>query len=186
MNKKVLLMGVVSLTLMFILGGTSTSLASTPVLSPPSGTLPSVNYWVSSTVHYSVTNSEWNSLFKDVYDNSSYVSYNWSSNLTQYLIIFDLSYQGLNPYGLQFILALSTIGFPSIGNMSKAFNMTKNKQSQISGYNNIQALNAGAYPGYSWSVPIVKNTNKIYEEYGTLIAIVASIFILYFIFNRKK
>ncbi|MCL4332108.1 MAG: hypothetical protein M1148_02830 [Candidatus Thermoplasmatota archaeon] len=171
---------------MFLLTIAPTSFADTPPLHPPSGNLPSVTYYVSSTEHFTVTPTEWQSLFKGVYDNSSFVSYNWTSNLTQYLILFDLSYTGLNPYGLQFVTALSWIGFPSMKNMTMAFNMTKNYKSQISGYTNIQALDAGAYPGFSWSVPINKNPNKIYLDLGVIGAIIASVIVLYFVFNRKK
>ncbi len=166
----------------------SVSAAATPTLSPPPSTLPGITYYIenSNGVHYTVVDSEWKSFFKDVIDNSSYVSYNWSSNLTQYLIVYDLSYKGMNQYGQALITALTTIGFPSIANMSKAFNITQNKSSQISGYSNIQALDAGAFPGFSWSVPIKNNSSMDNIYFGILGAIVASIVVLYYVFNRKK
>lgn len=185
--KKSACMLIIAPLIVLILMGSSLSSASIPTLSPPPSTLPGFTYYIegSQGVHYTITDLEWKELFKDIIDNSSYVSFNWSTNLTQYLIIFDLSYTGLNPYGMQFVLALSTIGFDSVANMSKAFNMTRNEPSQISGYTNIQALNSGAYPGFSWSVPIKKaNNNDLY--YGILIGIAASIVVLYFVFNRKK
>ena len=180
--------GLISAILVVLIVSTwgSVSEASIPPLQPPTGSLPAITYYTNASSHYTITQSEWQSLFTNVYDNSSYVSYNWSKNVTQYLIIFDLSYTGLNPYGLQFVEALSTVGFPSVGNMTKAFNLTKNENSQINGFTNIQALDAQAYPGFSWSVPKGVSTTVQYEEWGALFVIVASIFALYFIFNRKK
>lgn len=165
------------------------STAATPTLSPPPATLPAVVYYTNTVtgVHYTVTTPEWNSFISKVIDNKTYVSYNWTLNVTQPLILFDLAYIGLNPYGMQFIQALAKVGgFPSIQNMSAAFNMTKNMPSQISGYTNIQALDAGAYPGFTWSVPIVHSSAIEYEEIGAIGAIVAVMFVLYFAFNRKK
>ncbi|MGC8608407.1 MAG: hypothetical protein ACP5UV_00880, partial [Thermoplasmata archaeon] len=120
-----------------------------------------------------------------VIDNRSYVKYNWTNVDTQDLIVFDLSYTGLNPFGMELITALSGIGFPSVTNMTKAFLQIENKPSKIPGYSNIQALNAGAYPGFSFSKP---KTNNLLEYYGIggMVALFASIFVLYYIFNRKK
>ncbi|MCL5731212.1 MAG: hypothetical protein M1605_03735 [Candidatus Thermoplasmatota archaeon] len=185
--KKSVYMLIITPLIALIFIGSSFSSAGIPTLSPPPSTLPGFTYYIqgSQGVHYTITDVQWKELFTDVFDNSTYVSYNWSTNVTQYLIVFDLSYTGLNPYGMQFVLALSQIGFDSVANMSKAFNMTKNDQSQISGYTNIQALDAGAYPGFSWSVPIKKaSNNDLY--YGVLIAIAASVVVLYYVFNRKK
>lgn len=159
--------------------------ASTPTLSPPSGALPSVTYYTSSN-HYTITDTQWRSFFTAVYDNTTYVSYNWANNTTQFLILFDLGYQGLNPYGLQIILGLSAIGFPSVQNFTQAFNNTKNMKSQVSGYSDIAALNAGAYPGFSWSKPKIKPVSTDYMEAGVIAAIVAASFVLYFVFNRKR
>lgn len=159
--------------------------ASTPTLSPPSGSLPSVTYYTANT-HYTIADSQWRSFFVAVYDNNSYISYNWANNTTQFLILFDLGYNGVNPYGMQIVNALAGIGFPSVKNFTIAFNQTKHLTSQVSGYSNIAALNAGAYPGFSWSVPKIKSQSTVYLETGIIIAIFASIFVLYFIFNRKK
>lgn len=159
--------------------------ASTPTLSAPSGSLPSITYYTAKT-HFTISDSQWRSFFVSVYDNKSYVSYNWANNTTQFLILFDLGYKSVNPYGLQVLNALAGIGFPSIKNFTIAFNLTKHLSSQVSGYSNIAALNAGAYPGFSWSVPKIKSTTTTYLETGIIVAIFASTFVLYFIFNRKK
>ncbi len=159
--------------------------ASTPTLSPPPAALPSITYYTAST-HYTVTDKQWRSFFTSVYDNKSYVSYNWANNTTQFLILFGLGYKGLNPYGLQIVKALSKIGFPSVQNFTLAFNRTKSMQSEVSGYSNIAALNAGAYPGFTWSKPKIKPLSTVYLEVGVILAILASAFVLYFVFNRKK
>ena len=107
------------------------AMGSTPVLNPPPSSLPSVTYYINGTEnHYTISTTEWNSFFADIIDNSTYVTYNWSANSTQDLIVFDLSYTGLNPYGLDVITALSSIGFPSVQNFTIAFKMTENQQSQ--------------------------------------------------------
>ncbi|WP_297216222.1 hypothetical protein [Thermoplasma sp.] len=160
------------------------SLASSPSLPLPPASLPSITYYYGST-HYSITQAEWNSFFADVIDNKSYVSYNWINVSTQDLIVFDLSYTGLNPYGLELVVALSGIGFPSVQNMTKAFKSIENKPSQIPGYTNIQALDAGAYPGFSFSKPVVNHTGE-YIGIGIIIVLFASIFVLYYVFNRRK
>ena len=58
--------------------------------------------------------------------------------------------------------------------------------SKVSGYTNIQALDAGAYPGFSWSKPVDKPGILEEEYYIVLIAIVASVFVMYFVFNRRS
>ena len=161
------------------------SVASTPSLSAPPATLPAITYYTNST-HYTITTNQWNSFIFDVIDNKSFVKYNWSQNATQQLILFDLSYSGLNPFGSELVVALSSIGFPDVHNMTKAFFAVENESSQISGYTNIQALNAGAYPGFSWSQPKVHSPIETYYEVGSILAIVAATFVLYFVFNRKK
>jgi len=81
---------------------------------------------------------------------------------------------------------MEKIGGASVKNLTIAFNKTKGMASQVSGYSNIGALDAGAYPGFSWSVPKIKPGGVTETDYGILVAIVASIFVLYFVFNRKK
>lgn len=159
--------------------------ASTPTLSAPPSSLPSVTYYTSTT-HYTITTTEWASFMGKVIDNKNIVSYNWSANATQDLIVFDLSYKGLNSYGLQLVNALSGIGYPSVANFTKAFWSVANKTSSVSGHTNIQALNAGAYPAFSWSTPKVHTATQNYYYTGIVIAIIAAVFVLYFVFNRKK
>ncbi len=161
------------------------SVASLPPLPAEPTSLPVINYMYDGEVH-NVTSSLWNSFITNVYNNNSYVRYNWSGNATEDLILFDLSYKALNPYGLQVITELGTIGAPSIGNLTLAFNGTRSMTSCVPGYSNIEALNSGAYPGFSWSVPHVKKplTQEIYT--GIIIGLAVSILVLYFVFNRRR
>lgn len=165
--------------------------ATTPTLSLPPATLPSYTYYVNGTSeHYTITSPDWGTLFSSVFNNKSMVSYNWSQNTTEDLIIFDLSYSGPNYFGSQFITALSTIGGPSSQNFTKAFKIVENHNSLVkSGGNtltNLQALNAGAFPGFDWSHPRVKSLSAEYRDAGIVVAIIVATFVLYFYFNRKR
>lgn len=181
-----LISAVTVLTLLLAVGILPTAVsASTPQLNPPPSSLPAVTYYTSST-HYTITTTEWSSFFTGVIDNRSIVSYNWSANATQDLIVFDLSYSGLNSYGLALVSALSNTGFPSVENFTKAFWAVANETSAVSGHSNLQALNSGAYPAYSWSTPKVHTAAQNYYYAGIVMAIVAAVFVLYFVFNRKK
>jgi hypothetical protein len=164
--------------------------AATPPLPLPPSSLPTMTYYTTNGTSYSVNTTLWSELFFDVIDNSSYVSFNWSANSTQYLIVFDLSYTGLNVYGLQFISALSSIGAPTIPHYEKAFNTTKNLLSQAKNngkpVTNIVALDHGAFPGFSWSTVDIKSNLTEYRNIGIIVAILVAMVVLYFYFNRKK
>ena len=167
------------------------SAASGPTLNPAPFNLPSVTYYINGgSSHYTITDSEWLNFFNDIIDNKTYVTYNWSQNATQDLIVFDLSYSGLNPYGMQLVYALSQIGFPDVHNFTLAFNKTASQESFVTGnggkLTNLEALNAGAYPGFSWSTPKVHGIATEYRNIGIIAAIIAAMFILYFYFNRRK
>lgn len=167
------------------------SLGSTPVLNPPPASLPSPTYYVNGTsTHYTITTTEWDSFFSDIIDNKSFVSYNWSANTTQDLIVFDLSYTGMNPYGMEIVYALSTIGFPSVQNFTKAFWMVANKTSMVTSggthLTNLKALDSGAFPGFTWSKPRVTGILTEYRDAAIILAIFAGMFVMYFYFNRKR
>ncbi|MCL4337338.1 MAG: hypothetical protein M1129_03405 [Candidatus Thermoplasmatota archaeon] len=190
--KKIEVLAALALFSVFLIAiAPASSAAQTPTLSPPPVTLPSVTYYINGTEnHYTLSNPQWQLLFSDVINNKSMVSYNWSQNLTEDLIVFDLSYTGLNPYGMTLISQLSFIGSPTVQNFSKAFNNTKNDPSLVksggSTLSNIQALNAGAYPGFNWSQIKVNPVSTDYRDAGIIGAIIAATFVLYFYFNRKR
>ena len=160
--------------------------ASTPNISPPPASLP-VQLYYTNTTHYTINAYDWNQIISTVLDNTSLVSYPWANNLTQALVFFDITYTGMNPFGLEFIVALSKEGgSPTTQNATIAFNSIENMPSKVSGYTNIQALDAGAYPGFSWSKPVDKPGILEEEYFIVLIAIVASVFVMYFVFNRRS
>ncbi|MGP6294306.1 hypothetical protein [Caldiplasma sukawensis] len=153
----------------------------------PPATLPTIKYYYGqSQSEVQITTTDWNNIFKNVFDNSSIISYNFSSNATQDLIIFDVSYTTLNPYGMEYVLALSQVGGLSVQNETKAFWLTANQSSQIKGMTNWQALNAGAYPGFSWSKPKVIPQSLTDEYIVIMLILIASIFVAYFILNRRR
>ncbi len=159
--------------------------SASPVTLPTAPTsLPTISYNYNGT-NESISNSNWTAFFSSVIDNTHYVKYSFNTS-TQCLIVYDLTYTGMNPYGLQFINALSGIGTPTLKNMTLAFNETKNMSSQVKGYTDIEALNAGAYPGFSFSKPVVKPLSTQYLYVGIFVAIIAGMIALYYVFNRKK
>ncbi|EQD38050.1 conserved hypothetical protein, secreted [mine drainage metagenome] len=70
--------------------------ASSPPLGAQPSTLPAIPYLYDGTA-YNITSSNWTTYFDDIYNNRAIVTFNWSGNATDDLIIFDLSYTGLNP-----------------------------------------------------------------------------------------
>lgn len=169
----------------------ASSAASTPTLSLPPATLPAVTYYINGTSdHYTISDPQWQLLFSGVINNRTIVSYNWSQNSTEDLIVFDLSYTGLNPFGVELISALSYIGSPTIANFTLALHKVGGSNSLVQSggktLTNMQALNAGAYPGFSWSQVKVKPLSAEYRDAGIVIAIILATFVLYFVFNRKR
>ncbi|MHB1507396.1 MAG: hypothetical protein ACYCUZ_05005 [Cuniculiplasma sp.] len=153
----------------------------------PPQSLPSVTYYYGNQGgHQTITTPEWNSILKNVFDNKTIISYDFANNTTQALILFDITYTYMNPYGNEYVAALGQIGPLNTANEQKAFWMTANKSSQVSGYSNWGALNVGAYPGFSWSKPQILPSYLTEEYFAIFGAVVASIFVLYFVFNRRK
>ena len=165
--------------------------AQTPPLSAPPATLPSYTYYINGTsTHYTITTPEWNAFLNSVINNQTIVSYNWSQNATEALILFDISYLNPNPFGMELVKALSYIGSPTVENFTKAFKSIENANSLVKSggtyMTNIQALNSGAYPGFSWSEPRVKTLSAEYWDTAIIVGIIAATFVLYFYFNRKR
>jgi hypothetical protein len=156
-------------------------------VSQPPTVLPSYLYYYGAhNQSCNITSTDWTDIFATVFDDRGIINYNFSSNSTQYLIVFDVSYKGLNPYGIEYVDALSQIGNLSKANEMKAFWETANKTSLVKGYTNWQALKAGAFPGFSWSTPKILPSNVTNEYVGIMVALIISVFVLYFVFNRRK
>ncbi|NPA75069.1 MAG: hypothetical protein GXO25_03175 [Euryarchaeota archaeon] len=117
--------------------------------------------------------------------------YNWADKI-KYLF-FDQSLKGLNPYGLAFVRAMEKHPYSEFENnfyrlIGQALAETNDTDSDGDGYTNQAELEAGTYPGNPNSYP-KSNEEQFWEEYQgyiVLISIIASIFVLYFVFNREK
>ncbi len=117
--------------------------------------------------------------------------YNWVKKI-KYLF-FDYSLKGLNPYGLDFIRAMEEKPYSEFENnftklIGDALTLTADLDSDGDGYNNIEELNAGTYPGDPNDYPGKHPSNMIEENLGYIILgiLLASVFVLYFIFGREK
>ncbi len=117
--------------------------------------------------------------------------YNWASKI-KYLF-FDSTLKGLNPYGVDFVRAIEKHTYAEYENnfyrvVGDALAATNSTDSDGDGYTNQQELEAGTYPGNPDSYP-KSHEQQFWEEYQgwiVLISIIASIFVLYFVFNREK
>ena len=75
-----------------------------------------------------------------------------------------------------------------MGLVSYALNVTADLDSDGDGYTNIEELNAGTYPGDPNDYPGKNATNPIEENLGYILLgiLLASVFVLYFIFGKEK
>ena len=194
MKKVQILVSIAILSMLLISSGVSSAATTAPSTLPsPPSSLPSFTYYVNDTSsHYTISSSDWSLFFLDVLDNTSIVSgYNWSANSTQDLVVFDLSYTGMNYFGMQLVSALTVMNLgPSVKNFTMAFNKIKNDNSLVKyggkTLTNIRALQLGAFPGFTWAHPRVNPAYVDYRDAAIIIAIVASMFVLYYVFNRRK
>ncbi len=137
---------------------------------------------------YNITGKMWGSAIYP-YIEGRITSFDWIDKITY--LFFDRSLKGLNPYGLDFVRALETHTYKEFNKnmflvVGEALNATNNLDSDHDGYTNIQELNNGTYPGDPTDYP-GKNTKSFWDKYGGYIiigAIIASVFVLYFVFNR--
>ena len=139
---------------------------------------------------YNITGKTWGVAIIP-YIEGRVTKFNWV-NKSEYLF-FDRSLKGLNPYGLDFVRAIEAHTFKEFNKnmfvvLGDALNMTANLDSDHDGYTNIQELNNGTYPGDPNEYP-GKNEKGFWDLYGgymTIGIIIASVFVLYFVFNREK
>ncbi len=108
-------------------------------------------------------------------------------------IFFDKSLKGLNPYGIDFVSAIEKSTYDEFQNnvfavLSKALNLTNDMDSDGDGYTNIVELNNGTYPGDPSSYPGAQEKGFWEENEGYIIlgVLIASIFVLYFVFNKES
>ncbi len=149
---------------------------------------PTISYHTFTGYNNTITDTEWLSVVYPIIYSANFSTYNWNDSPLKNYILFDYSLTGLNPYGAEFIEALETIGNFTSANVTLAFKQIANLDATGDGYTNQQKLDAGALPGFynstpgSFSIPTTRST------YGYIFggAVIASVIILYFVFNRKK
>ncbi len=150
---------------------------------------PTITVIFSDGKEYNITGKMWGVTIYPYIEGRVH-SYNWQDKITY--LFFDRSLKGLNPYGIDFVRALERMTleqfqkniFECVGN---ALNYTANMDSDGDGFTNIQELNNGTYPGDPNDYP-GKNAKTLWDLYGGYIIVtilVASIFVLYFVFNRE-
>ncbi len=142
---------------------------------------------------YDVTGKMWGSTIIP-YVEGRIKDYKWQEDgdRARY-IFFDKSLKGLNPYGIDFVSAMEKSTYDEFQNnvfavLSKALNMTNDKDSDGDGYTNIVELNNGTYPGDPNSYPGAQEKGFWEENEGYIILgiLIASIFVLYFVFNKES
>ncbi|MCL5680641.1 MAG: hypothetical protein M1515_01150 [Candidatus Thermoplasmatota archaeon] len=149
---------------------------------------PTLSYTTYQGYNVTITDAQWVSIAYPVIYSSNFSTYNWKSSPNKDFILFDTSLTGLNPYGGEFIEAMEVIGNFTTANVTLAFKQIAYMDATGDGYSNQEKLNAGALPGFYNSTPYSFNNPSTRSEYGyVLIAgVIASVAILYFVFNRKK
>ncbi|MGC8547153.1 MAG: hypothetical protein ACP5MU_05825 [Thermoplasmata archaeon] len=149
---------------------------------------PTISYHTFTGYNITITDTQWLNVVYPIIYSTNFSTYNWKNSPLKEYLLFDYSLTGLNPYGAEFIEAMETIGNFTIFNVTIAFKQIANLDATGDGYTNQEKLNAGALPGFynstpgSFSIPTTRST------YGFIFAggVIASVIILYFVFNRKK
>jgi len=139
---------------------------------------------------YNITGKMWGATIYP-YIEGRITSFKWMDKITY--LFFDKSLKGLNPYGLDFVRALEKHTYDEFNKniflvVGDTLNATNELDSDHDGYTNIQELNNGTYPGDPTDYP-GKNEKNFWDQYGgyTVIGVlIASVFVLYFIFNRMS
>ncbi len=153
-----------------------------------SATFPTISYRTYQGFNITITSTDWNSTVYPVIYSQNFSSYDWKSSPDRNYILFSYGLTGLNPYGAEFISALSSTGNFTEQNVTIAFEKIAPLDATGTGYTNQQKLDSGALPGFSNSTPTSFNNPGVRSLYGYIFAggVVVSIIALYFIFNRKK
>ena len=119
--------------------------------------------------------------------------YNWETDARSKYIFFDKALKGLNPYGIDFIRALEKYTVNEFEKepfliLGKVLNQTADIDSDGDGYSNMEELEAGTLPGFADNYPGTNEKGFWEENEGYIIlgVLIASIFVLYFVFNRES
>ncbi len=150
---------------------------------------PTITVYFSDGTSTNITKKQWVEIFPVVQGRIS--GYDWSGRMKE--LFFDKSLKGLNPFGLDFIRGLEEHTLSEWDNnyarvIIEALNYTYNLDSDGDGYSNYEELNAGTLPGDANSHPGMTQEEFWGEYQGWIIigVLIASVFVLYFVFNREK
>ncbi len=150
-------------------------------------TYPTITIHMIDGKEFQITDSIWKQTIYPVLYSKTITSYNWSSDSNHTYIFFDYSLKGLNAFGVQFVFALEKYNNITFATVTDALLYVKNLPSLIPGYTFGQLLNMGVLPGFS-SVTIKHAQQTPFYlsiPFIFLIVMIASVFILYFVFNKK-
>ncbi len=150
-------------------------------------TYPTITIHMVDGAVFQITDSIWKNLVLPILYSKTITSYNWSSNSNHTYIFFDYSLKGLNAFGVQFIFALERYNNVTYSTVTDALLYVKNLPSLIPGYTFGQLLDMGVLPGFSnVSINHAQQTPfYVSPPFIFLIVMIASVFILYFVFNKK-
>ncbi|MCL4333113.1 MAG: hypothetical protein M1290_03500 [Candidatus Thermoplasmatota archaeon] len=176
------------LTAMIIILLSAVVVVSGQTYAQSSPSFPTISYQTYQGYNITITTTDWNTTVYPVIYSKNFSTYDWKSSPDKNYILFSYGLTGLNPYGAEFIVALSSTGNLTEKNVTIAFEKIAPLDATGTGYTNQEKLNAGALPGFSNSTPTSFNNPGVRSLYGYVFAgaVVVSIIALYFIFNRKK
>jgi len=149
-------------------------------------TYPSIVIHFLNGKNTTITDQIWKGVIFPIFLTKTITTYNWSNDSNLKYVFFDYSLTGLNPFGVQFVFALETYNNVSFKTVTDALLYVIKLPSQHPGYTNGQLLNMGVLPGFANSTIPVHNETPFYISipFIVIIVLIASVFILYYVFNK--
>ena len=144
------------------------------------------------TIHFlngtngTITDSIWNDLIFPILFSKTISKYNWSNDPQAKYVFFTYDLKGLNPFGVQFVFALEKYTNISFYSVTQALLYVRTLPSMHPGYTNGQLLDMGVLPGFPNSPMKSSSSIPFYLSlpFIVLIILIASAFIMYFVFNK--
>ncbi|MGC8663375.1 MAG: hypothetical protein ACP5SF_02485 [Thermoplasmata archaeon] len=184
MRNIIAIVAVIGISIFLLSGANALSLGGT---NTGSVTYPSIEIHFLNGENSTITDQIWKDLVFPIFLTKTITSYNWSNDSNLQYVFFDYSLKGLNPYGAQFVLALEQYGNVTYSTVTKAL-LYVNQLPSVThpGYTNGQLLNMGVLPGFSNSTIPTHNSTPFYMSipFVVIIVLIASVFIMYFVFNK--
>lgn len=118
--------------------------------------------------------------------------YAWDKDDNKNYVFFDKSLRGLNKFGIDFINSLKMVLVErkdrnmSVAYAKEALMRILYVDSDDDGYINKDELDAGSLPGFADDTPPMhkKDDFEVWMKYGVIIGMIASIFVMYFVFRK--